>query len=369
VVVSEVINYDASSDSAIRTRQRLSRLVGPNGDASEPIVQFLYPMLTAATHGDADSAAKQNATVVGIVASTFSWRSFLTDILPEGENGLVFVFANECNQSFTYQVNGHEAVYLGPGDRHDAKYDGMRLSMTLNRLIEFNSGSSAYSGLALVDDFCAYTVSAFPSEEMESSYRSSDPIVFTIAAVAIFAFTAVVFFAYDKLVTVRQHKVLTTAQKSNAIVSSLFPSNVRDRLLDDSNVVGGGAFQPNKAKLKTFMNGGAFSIEESESRIAESKPIADLFTDCTVLFADIANFTAWSSVREPGQVFTLLETVYGAFDMIAARRGVFKVEVRTATYRHGLADVQPSQSPLSHPHATRFMICKTNSNHFPQSRR
>lgn len=44
------------------------------------------------------------------------------------------------------------------------------------------------------------------------------------------------------------------------------------------------------------------------------------------MFADIAGFTAWSSVREPSQVFTLLETVYHAFDTIAKRRRVFKVE-------------------------------------------
>jgi class 3 adenylate cyclase len=31
-------------------------------------------------------------------------------------------------------------------------------------------------------------------------------------------------------------------------------------------------------------------------------------------------------MREPHQVFTLLETIYAAFDEIATRRGVFKVE-------------------------------------------
>lgn len=45
------------------------------------------------------------------------------------------------------------------------------------------------------------------------------------------------------------------------------------------------------------------------------------------MFADIAGFTAWSSTREPAQVFTLLETFYKAFDAIASRRGIFKVEV------------------------------------------
>lgn len=44
------------------------------------------------------------------------------------------------------------------------------------------------------------------------------------------------------------------------------------------------------------------------------------------MFADLVGFTAWSSMREPTQVFTLLETIYSAFDHIAKRRRVFKVE-------------------------------------------
>ena len=44
------------------------------------------------------------------------------------------------------------------------------------------------------------------------------------------------------------------------------------------------------------------------------------------MFADVEGFTAWSSVREPSQVFTLLETIYAAFDRVAQRRRVFKVE-------------------------------------------
>jgi len=57
-----------------------------------------------------------------------------------------------------------------------------------------------------------------------------------------------------------------------------------------------------------------------------SKPIADLFPQASVLFADIVGFTAWSSVREPSHVFTLLESIFDAFDEIAKREKVFKVE-------------------------------------------
>jgi class 3 adenylate cyclase len=42
--------------------------------------------------------------------------------------------------------------------------------------------------------------------------------------------------------------------------------------------------------------------------------------------ADIVGFTAWSSQREPIQVFRLLETIFSTFDVIAQHRHVFKVE-------------------------------------------
>jgi class 3 adenylate cyclase len=46
----------------------------------------------------------------------------------------------------------------------------------------------------------------------------------------------------------------------------------------------------------------------------------------------MVGFTAWSSVREPSQVFTLLESVYHAFDQIARKRRVFKVETVGDSY-------------------------------------
>ena len=68
-------------------------------------------------------------------------------------------------------------------------------------------------------------------------------------------------------------------------------------------------------------------LDESQSTsIFKTKPIADLFPEVTVMFADLVGFTAWSSTREPAQVFTLLETIYHEFDQIAQRRRVFKVE-------------------------------------------
>jgi class 3 adenylate cyclase len=80
------------------------------------------------------------------------------------------------------------------------------------------------------------------------------------------------------------------------------------------------------SRLKSFLKG------DSKDEDDGLQPIADLFPHCTVLFADISGFTAWSSTREPAQVFTLLQTLYQAFDVIARRRGVFKVETIGDSY-------------------------------------
>jgi class 3 adenylate cyclase len=45
-----------------------------------------------------------------------------------------------------------------------------------------------------------------------------------------------------------------------------------------------------------------------------------------VTVADVDGFTEWSIGREPCQVFTLLETLYAAFDQIAEQRRIYKVE-------------------------------------------
>ena len=82
----------------------------------------------------------------------------------------------------------------------------------------------------------------------------------------------------------------------------------------------------NNTKLKSFLNG------SSDIGIQHDQPIADLFPYCTVMFADICGFTAWSSAREPSQVFILLQTVYQSFDLIAKRRQVFKVETIGDSY-------------------------------------
>jgi class 3 adenylate cyclase len=103
--------------------------------------------------------------------------------------------------------------------------------------------------------------------------------------------------------------------ETDRFVSTLFPANVRDRVMNDTT-----------HDVRTSFNTGGVDDEDADFGAYQARPIADYFPHTTVMFADISGFTAWSSTREPFQVFQLLETIYGAFDDIAERRGVFKVE-------------------------------------------
>jgi class 3 adenylate cyclase len=113
---------------------------------------------------------------------------------------------------------------------------------------------------------------------------------------------------------------------------------------DDKNDKSNGILAQNH-RLKTFLS--SYS-DESTKECVELQPIADFFPHCTVMFADIAGFTAWSSTREPVQVFILLQTLYQAFDVIAKRHKVWKVET--------IGDSYVAVTGLPHPQERHAVI-------------
>lgn len=240
-----------------------------------------------------------------------------------GTNGIVAEVVGSCGETFSYMINGHDAIYQGEGHWHDSG---------LSETFPF-AASTRYDGTSnLSGTHCEFSLKIIATEEFQRTYYTSGPAIFAAVVVLTFLFTACVFALYDWMVFRRQTKLLNTAERTNAIVSSLFPKDVRDRIMaeaeeqarqEQSNPMKGFR-QTAKNQLKGFLN--EEDEEVSTESIFKTKPIADLFPEVTVMFADLVGFTAWSSMREPAQVFMLLETIYHEFDQIAKRRRVFKVE-------------------------------------------
>lgn len=270
-----------------------------------------------------DSITSSEQEVVGILIAVIPWDKYVTKLLPASVVGIQVVLKNTCGQAFTYDIVGDSAVYLGAEDLHDTRYNHMEVQIDLARYIRPEI-------VTQTPGHCMYSFSVFPSDKYFVANESKTPLYFTMVVASTFFLMAFTFFVYDRFVQRRNIKVLDAAARSNMIVSSLFPSNVRDRLFqnDASASKKTSIHAPAKSQLKNFLTDDGESGEsiDEESEILKTKPIADLFPETTILFADIAGFTAWSSMREPAQVFTLLETLYRAFDSIAKRRNVFKVE-------------------------------------------
>ena len=206
-------------------------------DPSEPISDLYYPIIDSANdhvqvYSEGETRVKKDGNIVGILAMSIYWRDTITNILPPGSDGLVVVFENECNPTFTFQINGPNAVYLGRGDLHDPTFDDMEISAWFNELSDLGGERSniAYTGIPLDEEYCPFHMRVYPSKMMHQAYITNDATIFTIASILIFTFSTIVFVLYDYLVEQRQQKVYKTAVRSTAIVSSLFPSNVRDRL-------------------------------------------------------------------------------------------------------------------------------------------
>jgi class 3 adenylate cyclase len=195
-----------------------------------------------------------------------------------------------------------------------------------------------------VPGHCVYTFTIYPTMEYEEKYTSDLPLQMFSVVAAAFCIIICTFLAYDWFVQRHNQMVVGAAARANAILSTLFPKNVRDRLFEERETEEreweekykiDGQRNPllgvpgNKARLTSFLTESRNFIakdKDDEDFMYKSKPIADLYPETTILFADISGFTAWSSTREPSQVFVLLETIFKAFDEIAKRRGVFKVE-------------------------------------------
>jgi class 3 adenylate cyclase len=218
-------------------------------------------------------------------------------------------------------VVGKEAVYIGQGDLHDSKFDGMERAVDFARE---NDILEASLGIGVNQDISAYSLRVYPSQELYDEYHTSLPIVVACMVALTFIIIAGVFLLYSHRVERRQRIVLQQAMQSTAIVASLFPEAVRDRVVGGNTQNG---LTSGKDRLKAFLAHGDDGGGESDDT-----PIADLFPHSTVFFADIAGFTSWSSCREPTQVFTLLQTIYQAFDSIAKDRKVFKVETIGDSY-------------------------------------
>jgi hypothetical protein len=224
--------------------------------------------------------------VVGNMGVSIPWETYFANVLPEDVGSIDVVVKDACGSAFTFRLFGMDTEYVGEGDLHDRGFDDRGKNESLT------SGD----GFSVVDR-CDYTIGVYPTRQMRDGYETNEPAQYAVAVSMIFIFTALVFLVYDWAVQLRQNKVLKTATRTQAIVSSLFPKNVQERIFKDAEdevklterARPAGRLRGNRTKdqLRNFLADGTSQEETAPQNMSlKSKPIADLFPEATVIFAE-----------------------------------------------------------------------------------
>lgn len=277
--------------------------------SGDPMSPLIYPVFDTF---DSDQ------DVAGFLFTAIYWRFMMQDILPQSVNGIICILENSAGQKHSYEIRGPEVIYLGEKDAHDTQFDFIGKSVDLVKYLQTTAGpeTRSFTAAQINDDFLNYTLRVYPTTEFEEIFLNGEAATEAIGISIIFAIAISIFILYDCCVQKRQRIVLDRAVRATAVVSSLYPENVREQIINDDANDESKSRKRKQVFLRSEVSGSALS----------APPLATKYLNCTVYFADLAGFTKWSSARQPEQVFQLLEALFKEFDAVAIKRGVYKVE-------------------------------------------
>lgn len=272
-----VINFDLLSHSV------LARVFRQMSTIRKPVLSESFDMSFLSSGAVTDVlmvpisqslVADEESDSVGVLVAVVAWDVYFVDILHGGSNGIIVVLDGPNDDHFTYKINGPEAIFLGTGDLHDSRYNDIEVSTPFAPFLADGQG--------------LYILRMFPSWEMEQQYRTRKPFLFAAIVVLVFGCTAMVFLLFDYAVAIRQRKMITKAKRTHTIVSSLFPANVRDRMLQDADNNMQRKRELDDEKECAISNNShvnqIFRRKSSDNiEMYDTKPIADLFPDATVM--------------------------------------------------------------------------------------
>jgi hypothetical protein len=270
----------------------------------------------------------EGSKVVGFVFGSLRWSQFFENSLPEGTRGIIVELTGKCWTGFSFRIEGRAAEFIGLGHQPSAVVGGRRKHTYEFLRIGRGRNESEDGSARDKHDPCALHFTAYANGEFESSCTTNKPALYATVVVVLFLIPIATFAFYDHWVDRRQRRLLARAKRTDAILSRMLPEQIQKRMMEDveaeeaeaNNHKRKGRLAP-KNQLNEFLNEGTGTSAQNR----QGAPIAEMFTETSLMFADIVGFTQWSSCRVPSDVFVLLEAIFANFDEIASRRRVFKV--------------------------------------------
>lgn len=272
-----------------------------DGGVAEPYSILVNPIVDGS-----ETEAKVTGALVGLVP----YKAFFNAIIPSDAMGMSMVLrpATSCTEGlspFTFTIEKSEVIFQAQGDNHDASYNFHEKELAWEPFAKHrhpHGEDDLIDAQSLLLDYyysvegdkseiyCPYELYVYPTDQFYNTLRSNGPRLFAAFLVGIFLFVYFILNLYGYIIKQKDLLAFTSAQRSAAIVDMFFPAEVKDRLLEEQGDDEGDG-PPGE--------GQTFNAEGANQRLAptpgfdparflDDKPIASLFPETTIIFADIA---------------------------------------------------------------------------------
>ena len=182
------------------------------------------------------------------------WEEFFESITSEDTPDGLVLAVNDSDSEYYFVTNGTALLFQNKTGLEEYASEHKEDSISYAMMLDAQHGNHTL-----------YTLTVYPSDEFRAMYLTRDPIYFTLGISFIFFLSVTCFLVYGTCVDRRQKDSMDSAVRTNAIVSSLFPDQVKDRLLNEHG----------KASTDALI--GRALEEASSSAKGNTVPIADLF--------------------------------------------------------------------------------------------
>ena len=173
-------------------------LPGQQPDARAALTHPIYP-------------GQNRSEVVGFVTSLLAYNIIIASYIPINTNGILYVIQTD-DTTLSYEISNGVPQYLGTGDLHDSKYDKDRRVLDIKKQLKGLAQSLPET----------YTISFYPTQELEESFVTNLRWGFCFGAVALIIAASIIFGIYDFFMereSNEQHAVLETKRRFVRFIS------------------------------------------------------------------------------------------------------------------------------------------------------
>ena len=149
-----------------------------------------------------------NQTVVALLVYSFSWDTFLSNILADFIHGIKVTISTP-SQEYTFLVDGAQASEFSSGDEHNSDFGYLRQSFTLVGLNDSDGDGSFLRQFP-------YSFAVYPTQALADSYLTNTPYIAMAIVVLVCLLTVVVFLIYVNVTVDHAKRMLTEQVRTEA---------------------------------------------------------------------------------------------------------------------------------------------------------